>query len=425
MEAEGPFAPYPADPLWVEFFGERIRSYGSQLATVGTKASQYGVRAGGVESFGLFDDVMEAVHPARIAGSRLKSVGGVAEYALSEWADRVREYDRTVAGLNEKWRVAKASDFGVDALQLERSELTPDAIDTAVENRSAAIGEARGALWSDLQRRQRKARDRLDQGARKVASLLENAGDPSVQEEVALERQRASLVRDATQATGLRDVGRKLNPVYWQALAQGFPIEIAERLADASAYPAGPMGETPSLADTFAMVFGDPRACFGDDAAWDACGLEAAGLLPLPAAKLAQLRKLGELGKYGDEVADGLGAWTKVNENMSKRASAYQRYVTGIPDNVSYKLNGVKFDGYDGEKLIDAKDHYEQFAKNGRFQGWWKHGADAMVDQAERQTKAAGRTDIEWWVSNKESAGAIRRLLVRRGYDNIKVVYRP
>ncbi|WP_130510026.1 Tox-REase-5 domain-containing protein [Krasilnikovia cinnamomea] len=121
----------------------------------------------------------------------------------------------------------------------------------------------------------------------------------------------------------------------------------------------------------------------------------------------------------------GPGTWSRVYESMSARAAAYQGRITGVPHGIGYSLNGVKFDGFRAGVLIDAKGPgYATFVKDGRFVGWYK-GADALVDQAERQLRAAHGAKIEWHVAEPDAATAIANLFTDQGISGIKIVVVP
>jgi hypothetical protein len=61
-------------------------------------------------------------------------------------------------------------------------------------------------------------------------------------------------------------------------------------------------------------------------------------------------------------AAGGNGVWLVINESMSDSAAAYQAQVTG-QTGYSYVVNGVKFNGYQNDALIDAKGPgYANFA---------------------------------------------------------------
>jgi hypothetical protein len=120
------------------------------------------------------------------------------------------------------------------------------------------------------------------------------------------------------------------------------------------------------------------------------------------------------------------GSWRSANESMSARAAAYQSQISGQPPGQVYIVNGVKFDGYDGSSLLDAKGPgYANFVgTNGEFKPWW-NGTDSLLDQADRQTAAAGSTPITWAVAEKPAADAMRSLLQQNGFSNIDVVHVP
>jgi RHS repeat-associated protein len=121
----------------------------------------------------------------------------------------------------------------------------------------------------------------------------------------------------------------------------------------------------------------------------------------------------------------GPGNWTAVNEGMSGRAAAFQREATGVPNGMGYVVNGVKFDGYQGGSLLDAKGPgYAKFVKNGEFLPWY-NGADSLVAQAQRQLAAAGGTPIDWRVAEPEAATAMRNLFANNGITGINVATWP
>ncbi|MGQ5652493.1 polymorphic toxin-type HINT domain-containing protein [Streptomyces sp. EKR5.2] len=121
----------------------------------------------------------------------------------------------------------------------------------------------------------------------------------------------------------------------------------------------------------------------------------------------------------------GPGTWGTVNEAMSARAAAYQTRVTGVPRGFGYTVNGVKFDGFQGGTLLDAKGPgYAGFVKGGRFRSWY-NGADSLADQAQRQLNAAGGTPITWHVAEADAVTAMRNLFADRGISGINIVHTP
>lgn len=131
-------------------------------------------------------------------------------------------------------------------------------------------------------------------------------------------------------------------------------------------------------------------------------------------------------GVAGTTIAiNGPGAYARVMESMSARAAIYQSKVTGTLPEVGYIVHGVKFDGFRGGVLLDAKGHgYANFVKDGKFVSWF-NGANALVDQARRQVAAAGGTRIQWHFAEESAANAARALLTNNGVKGIDVIYSP
>ena len=115
----------------------------------------------------------------------------------------------------------------------------------------------------------------------------------------------------------------------------------------------------------------------------------------------------------------------QVREAMSPVAAAYQSKITGVAGDMSYVVNGVRFDGYKAGRLLEAKGPgYAKFIKNGEYAGWFR-GKNALLNQANRQTKAAGKTPIEWHFAEEAAANATRNLFVTQKIKGIKVIYNP
>ena len=111
-----------------------------------------------------------------------------------------------------------------------------------------------------------------------------------------------------------------------------------------------------------------------------------------------------------EKIIKPSGAWKKVNESMSDASRAYQKQITGRSGE-AYVQNGVKFDGVIGDKLVDAKCHYSQFVDKdtGKFAKWFT-GQKALVDEANRQIKAANGVSIQWYFAEKEAMEAVKKL---------------
>jgi len=121
----------------------------------------------------------------------------------------------------------------------------------------------------------------------------------------------------------------------------------------------------------------------------------------------------------------GSGKWYRVRESMTPRAATYQARITGRAANEVYVVKGVKFDGYKGGRLLDAKGPgYKNFVKGGKYEDWFR-GQYRLVDQANRQLVAAGGVPIEWHFAEKEVLAATEALLQKEGIQGIKLVLTP
>jgi hypothetical protein len=138
----------------------------------------------------------------------------------------------------------------------------------------------------------------------------------------------------------------------------------------------------------------------------------------VPGAALRSLRALQGVEGPG-------GQWVAVSEGMSARASTYQNQVAGNSAGRAYVVNGVRFDGFNGKVLIEAKGPgYAQWLSGGKFKDGF-YGTKALVDQAERQSRVANGFPIEWHVAEPEVASAIRNLLDEARIPGITVINTP
>ena len=125
-----------------------------------------------------------------------------------------------------------------------------------------------------------------------------------------------------------------------------------------------------------------------------------------------------------EKIIKPSGAWKKVNESMSDASRAYQKQITGRSGE-AYVQNGVKFDGVIGDKLVDAKCHYSQFVDKdtGKFAKWFT-GQKALVDEANRQIKAANGVSIQWYFAEKEAMDAVKILFKQNNVEGIEFVFK-
>lgn len=135
----------------------------------------------------------------------------------------------------------------------------------------------------------------------------------------------------------------------------------------------------------------------------------------------------GAVGAAGQGGAQGPGLWQPVNEFMSKRAARYQQQITGRPVSQAYVVKGVRFDGYKKGVLIEAKGkgYANKFNNDLTPKQWFQKGSRSLIDQADRQLRAAQGTPVRWYVAEEKAARAIRKLLEQSGLDKIEVVHTP
>jgi hypothetical protein len=152
----------------------------------------------------------------------------------------------------------------------------------------------------------------------------------------------------------------------------------------------------------------------------------ARGIFKKVNIKLRKPKRLPNRGQaVGPRRVRGPGRWRRANESMSARAQRYQQQITGAPPGRVYDVNGVKFDGFRNGTLLDAKGPgYEWAVRNGQFIRRY-NGAQSLLEQAQRQLRAAGGTPIRWEVAEARTAEAIRNMFRRNGITGIDVVHTP
>lgn len=290
---DGPFAPYPAPAPELEALGVRIGRHGTTLAAVGGRADRLGARASEIESDGLSGALMSVVRPVDEAASALQRAGVVAQCALTVWSRAVRAYDRAMRDLNAEWATAKASDFGVGSLELDRSAMKPTDVTDAVDERADAVDRARGQLWADLRRRQHREKERLDTVADTATTILERGPD---------------ALDSALIGVGLSGNGLAGWPSLTGTATIGGDDAEFESLRPGSPDALGAMGNyrenSATLAEALMALLGDPRQCVGDDASVDGCALEIAAWIPIPGLRSLKALRVAKYGKYADEARD-------------------------------------------------------------------------------------------------------------------------
>ncbi|TSE08328.1 Tox-REase-5 domain-containing protein [Aquimarina algiphila] len=115
------------------------------------------------------------------------------------------------------------------------------------------------------------------------------------------------------------------------------------------------------------------------------------------------------------------GSWKVVNESMSEAAKRYQEFISGRKWNESFILDDIKFDALKNGVLGDAKSGLRNFVdpNTGQFKPFFQ-GAQSLIDQAKRQTRAAQGNPIEWHFQYEEVRKATELLF--NGIDDIKII---
>lgn len=116
-------------------------------------------------------------------------------------------------------------------------------------------------------------------------------------------------------------------------------------------------------------------------------------------------------------VAEEPGQWAADFEggtNMSEGAAAYEVQTTGKAASGSgYYVGGVQFDGYKGGVLIDSKFYVPGARMERLLREQNIFVGIKLVEQAQRQLRAAAGTPIEWVVASEEATEVIRALFRR------------
>jgi hypothetical protein len=117
-----------------------------------------------------------------------------------------------------------------------------------------------------------------------------------------------------------------------------------------------------------------------------------------------------------------------VPHGAKERGWAYQEQITGLPRGVAVTLNGVTFDGCresDGTMLEAKGPGYESgLDKDGNWQPWYD-GKDELINQAIKQSKAAGSRQVEWHAATPVIKKALTALIDHLKITNIHVIYTP
>jgi len=124
------------------------------------------------------------------------------------------------------------------------------------------------------------------------------------------------------------------------------------------------------------------------------------------------------------------GEWVQVDESMSESARNYQAQVTGAPKGYAYRVKQgdeeVDFDGFDQGILLGAKGTgYAQWVTNKLdFLPNFK-GGPRLLDQAQRQFRAARGTPVRWIVAEEKLVGTLKKMFKAADLEEIEVIHVP
>jgi RHS repeat-associated protein len=118
------------------------------------------------------------------------------------------------------------------------------------------------------------------------------------------------------------------------------------------------------------------------------------------------------------------GEFVRVSHNMSKRAAKFEEQITGS-SGLDFNLKNVKFDGFDGKNLLEAKGPgYSSFVKDGKFVDFFE-GKQGLLDQAKRQINVAGDTPVIWHIAEESTFKAIQNLFRDANIKGIDLRHTP
>ena len=113
---------------------------------------------------------------------------------------------------------------------------------------------------------------------------------------------------------------------------------------------------------------------------------------------------------------------------------SYQARIAGLPVGAGFitewMFAGITFDGFDSSQCLlkEAKAKYDQFFDDFRqVRGWWKEGADKLIEEAYRQGAVAQpRPPVRlcWYFMEPTSYRYFSKI-IRAGYPDIEVVFQP
>ncbi len=128
----------------------------------------------------------------------------------------------------------------------------------------------------------------------------------------------------------------------------------------------------------------------------------------------------------------GPGRWIEKTEHMPEESLRYQSQVAGAPPGWVYRIRTgpgpkdyVDFDGFKNGLLLELKGTGYLKLLQKMYGKPWFTGMEEMIEQAQRQLKAARGTPIQWHFAEREVADLMRKLFKEKDLGRIKVVHTP
>jgi hypothetical protein len=248
------------------------------------------------------------------------------------------------------------------------------------------------------------------------------------------------MMEDAERATTFDElyaVGEKFGVVMGEKAARAFVMLATVAMGSTASGMAGKMPTLPGAGQAALAAETQMKVRFSAQALAqvESVALSAAGvtiaLAPNAVAMATGGTSGGNVGaKAGPPTPGGPGDWVKTDEHMSESARTYQARMTGAPQGYAYRVRRdgeeVDFDGFDQGALLEVKaTGYAKWINEKLDFLKVFEGRSKLLDQAQRQFKAARGTPIRWIVAEEKLAGALRKMFKGAGLDEIEVIHVP
>ena len=157
-----------------------------------------------------------------------------------------------------------------------------------------------------------------------------------------------------------------------------------------------------------------------------------AGAASVSLVMRAQGPQMPDASRAWTPPVGGPGQWLQKPESMSPEAQHYQTQITGAPEGWVYRVRFgpgpkdiVDFDGFKGGVLLEVKGPgYQELLQKMQGKIWFR-GAQGMLEQAQRQFKAAGKLPIQWHFAEQDVADFMQGEFEGAGLDQLQVIHTP